>query len=44
MLDVVPNFWLFAAGANLFGGDDEHTFFAQFQDNSNLWGRVRFQY
>lgn len=36
--------WTLAAGANLFGGDEDHTFFNQFQDDSNAWLRVRFNY
>jgi hypothetical protein len=36
--------WTFTAGANLFGGDHEHTFFGQLEDNSNAYARVRFNY
>jgi hypothetical protein len=34
----------FSAGANLFGGDQLHTFFGQLEDNTNAWIRVRFNY
>ncbi len=30
----------FDSGLNLFGGSDNHTFFAQLEENSNLYGRV----
>ncbi len=36
--------WTLAAGLNLFGGDDQHTFFAMFEDASNAYLRVRFNY
>jgi hypothetical protein len=36
--------WLFAAGLNVFGGRDAHTFFGQLEDNSNGWIRVRYYY
>lgn len=36
--------WSLAGGANLFGGEDTHTFFAQFEDNSNVYMRVRYNY
>ena len=36
--------WEFATGANLFLGDDKHTFFGQHEDNSNAWMRVRYNY
>ena len=36
--------WSVTAGANLFGGDDEHTFFGQLDDASNAYVRVRFSY
>ena len=36
--------WSFSAGANLFGGDDSHTFFNQFADNSNAYVRIRYNY
>lgn len=34
--------WSFTVGANLFGGQEEHTFFGQFEDNSNLYIRARY--
>ncbi len=36
--------WSVAAGGNFFGGSDPWTFFAQFEDNSNLYARMRFSY
>jgi hypothetical protein len=36
--------WLLAAGFNLFGGSEEHTFFGQLEDNSNGWLRLRYNY
>ncbi|HNP63009.1 MAG TPA: hypothetical protein PKH39_03685 [Woeseiaceae bacterium] len=36
--------WSFSGGANLFGGDQPHTFFNQFADNSNTYVRVRYSY
>jgi hypothetical protein len=36
--------WLFSAGANVFFGRHEYSFFGQHQDNSNAWLRVRYQY
>jgi len=36
--------WLVTAGANLFGGADPHTFFAQLEDNSNLYAGIRYSF
>lgn len=36
--------WSYSAGANLFWGNKEHTFFGQHQENSNIWLRVRLNY
>jgi hypothetical protein len=36
--------WSVTAGASIFGGDDKHTFFAQLEDASNFYLRVRFNY
>jgi len=36
--------WTFDAGLSLFGGDEEHTFFGQLDDNSNAYVRVRYNY
>lgn len=36
--------WSITAGANIFGGKDDHTFFNQLQDASNAYLRVRFHY
>ncbi|WP_205847879.1 hypothetical protein [Anaerohalosphaera lusitana] len=32
------------AGGNIFFGDYEHTFFGQFEDNTNLYGAVRYNF
>jgi hypothetical protein len=31
-------------GANIFFGDDTHTFFGQFENNSNIYGGVRYSF
>lgn len=36
--------WSLAAGGNWFTGDEDFTFFNQFQDNSNVYARIRFSY
>jgi hypothetical protein len=36
--------WLFTVGANLFSGQEDHTFFGQFEDASNAYLRVRYQF
>ena len=36
--------WTMTGGANLFGGDQAHTFFGQLEDNANAYLRVRFHY
>ncbi|KEA62766.1 hypothetical protein ADIMK_3238 [Marinobacterium lacunae] len=38
----VDDNWTLSAGANLFGGEQKHTFFSQFEEGSNLWFRVRY--
>ena len=34
----------FEAGANLFLGEESHTFFGQFEDNTNVYAAVRYYY
>ncbi len=34
--------WTLEAGANLFGGEDQHSFFGQFRDNSNGFVSLRY--
>lgn len=34
----------FDAGMNLFGGDDESTFYGQFENNSSLFARMRYSF
>ncbi|MBN2233307.1 MAG: hypothetical protein JW781_10905 [Deltaproteobacteria bacterium] len=36
--------WLLEAGANLFFGADQDTFFGQFEDNANVWAGIRWSY
>lgn len=36
--------WLLTAGGNLFWGEREHTFFGQFEDNSNLYAGARWSF
>lgn len=33
--------WAVSGGVNLFGGSDDHTFFGQFENNTNAWLGVR---
>jgi len=33
--------WAVEAGANIFAGEEDHTFFGQFQDNTNAYAGVR---
>ncbi|MEE4172679.1 MAG: hypothetical protein V2I57_00325 [Xanthomonadales bacterium] len=40
----VSDTWSLSAGGNLFAGDEDFTFFNQFQDNSNVYARLRFSY
>jgi len=36
--------WSFMAGANIFGGEHDHTFFNQLQDGSHAYLRLRYNY
>ena len=36
--------WTLSAGANLFSGDRDHTFFGQLEEGSNVWFRIRYSY
>jgi len=36
--------WTTTVGLNLFGGDESNTFLGQFEDNSNAYFRVRYNY
>ena len=36
--------WLFEVGGNLFWGSDEHSQWGQFEENTNLYSRVRYQF
>ena len=41
--DVTDN-WRVEVGGNLFFGEQEHTFFGQFQDNTNAYAGVRYSF
>ena len=36
--------WLLTAGASLFGGPDDHSFFGQLENNSSLFFRLRYNF
>ncbi len=36
--------WSFTGGGNIFGGNKRYTFFNQFEDNSNIYARIRYNY
>ncbi len=36
--------WQVTAGANLFWGEDDHTFFGQFENNNNLYAGIRYSF
>ncbi|MCV6590161.1 MAG: hypothetical protein OIF57_14230 [Marinobacterium sp.] len=36
--------WSVTVGGNIFGGEEQHTFFGQFEDASNLYARLRYSY
>lgn len=36
--------WLLTAGGNLFWGEEDHTFFGQFENNNNLYAGVRYSF
>jgi hypothetical protein len=40
----ISDAWQIAGGANLFGGDQAHTFFGQLEENSNVYVRLRHYY
>lgn len=40
----ISDAWSLAGGANLFGGEEVYTFFAQFEGDSNAYVRLRFNY
>jgi hypothetical protein len=40
----VSDRWSVDAGGNIFSGKDDHTFFAQFEDNTNAYAGVRYSY
>ena len=44
VLYKLDDHWSVEAGGNLFGGDDTHSFFGQFEDNTNLYGSVRYYF
>jgi len=36
--------WRLSGGANFFGGSDDHTFFGQFENNSNVYAAIRYSF
>lgn len=40
----VDGHWAAEIGGNVFIGDDDHTFFGQFKNNSNVYGGVRYSF
>ena len=40
----VTDNWLVASGANVFIGEDDHTFFAQFERNNNVYAALRYSF
>jgi hypothetical protein len=40
----ITDSWLVTAGANLFGGTEDHTFFGQFEKNTNVYAAIRYSF
>jgi len=40
----IDDHWIVEVGGNLFTGKDDHTFFAQFEKNSNLYASMRYSF
>ena len=40
----VTDVWLVTVGGNVFLGEDDHTFFGQFEKNNNVYGGVRYSF
>ncbi len=40
----VDDHWTLEGGANWFFGDEKHTFFGQFQDNTNVYAAIRYNF
>lgn len=38
----IDDHWSIEAGGNLFTGEDEHTFFGQFKENTNVYSGIRY--
>jgi hypothetical protein len=36
--------WTLSGGLNIFVGEDEHTFFGQFENNSNVYAALRYSF
>jgi hypothetical protein len=36
--------WLLIAGGNIFVGEEDHTFFGQFDKNNNVYGALRYSF
>ena len=41
---AVDDHWTLEGGANWFFGDEDHTFFGQFEDNTNVYAAIRYSY
>ena len=44
ILYKITDNWQLSGGANLFFGKDDYTFFGQFEDNSNLYLGLRYNF
>ena len=40
----VNDHWTLEGGLNRFYGNEKHTFFGQFQDNTNLYAAIRYSF
>jgi hypothetical protein len=40
----ITDHWAIEAGGNLFGGSDDHTFFGQFDRNTNIYASARYSF
>ena len=41
---AVDDHWTLEGGANWFFGDEDHTFFGQFEDNTNVYAAIRYSF
>ena len=40
----ISDHWMVTANGNFFVGEDDHTFFGQFEDNTNVYAGVRWSF